>query len=444
MDRSTKQKIAMFRSLFSGRTDVYGTYDPATGCVRQVKEPVTDAVILAHLQGRRPYGVYLLVKDRTRAVVADFDSEELVAPMEFVAAARAYEIPAYIERSKSKGYHVWIFFDEAGVPAAKARIVVRRILAEIEKPAVEVFPKQDRLDDATIFGNFINAPLFGALVPRGRTVFVDPGDPTRPHPDQWALLESVERVSEQLLDEVIELNGLDVATATSRDSSATERNGVDRTLGLPPCAQAMLADGVTENQRIACFRLAVRLKRAGLPFDSTIAVLRDWSTRNRPANGKRIITAEEVVSQAACAYDKKYRACGCEEPIVAAFCEPSCPVKNTISPPGWEDHARVALPASIALTQSPATRGSTNEASPGAGTDATGAPSGCGDPVGCVDTQANTEETGTEENAPAELLPPGPAEARPLCLHCAHPMPANVLKAACPTRGLFQHVACDD
>jgi hypothetical protein len=443
MDRSTEQKIALFRGLFAGRTDVYGTYDPATGCVRQVKDPVTDSVILAHLQGRRPYGVYLLVKDRTRAVVADFDSEELVAPMEFVKAGRAYEIPAYLERSKRKGFHAWIFYEEAGVAAAKARVVVRRILAEIEKPAVEVFPKQDRLDEATVFGNFINAPLFGALVPRGRTVFVDPGDPTRPHPDQWALLESVERVSEQLLDDMIELNGLNVATATIRHSSATVRNGVEHTFGLPPCARAMLADGVTENQRIACFRLAVRLKRAGLPFDSSIAVLKDWSTRNRPANGKRIITPEEVVSQAACAYDKEYRACGCEEPVVAAFCEPSCPVRNTVPPPSWEDRVRVAPPASIALTQSPATTGGTNRAMDAADTGAPG-PSGCGNPVGCVCMHANMEETGTEENAPTELLPPGPAEARPLCFHCAQPMPANVLKAACPTCGMFQHVACDD
>jgi len=444
MNRSTEQKIALFKGRFAGRTDVYGTYDPATGCARQVKEPVTDAVILAHLQGRRPYGVYLLVKDRTRAVVADFDLEDLAAPMEFVEAARAYEIPAYIERSKSKGYHVWIFFLEAGVPAAKARIVVRRILAEIEKPAVEVFPKQGRLDDATIFGNFINAPLFGALVPRGRTVFVEPGDPTRAHPDQWALLESAERVSEQLLDEVIELNGLDVASATIRHSSATERNGVEHTSGLPPCARAMLADGVTENQRIACFRLAIRLKRAGLPFDSTIAVLNDWSTRNRPINGKRIITEQEIVSQAACAYDKEYRACGCEEPVVAAFCETSCPVRNAVTPHGSGDRAGVALPASGTPIPSDAMVGGTGRAVPVAGTDESGAPGELGDSVDCVKTQGNTEETSTEKGAPSELLLPEPAKERPLCRHCCQPLPANVLKAACPTCGMFQYVACDD
>jgi len=37
-----------------------------------------DGVILAHLQGRQPYGVYLLVKDRTRAIAADLETGEVV------------------------------------------------------------------------------------------------------------------------------------------------------------------------------------------------------------------------------------------------------------------------------------------------------------------------------------------------------------------------------
>jgi hypothetical protein len=103
----------------------------------------------------------------------------------------------------------------------------------------------------------------------------------------------------------------------------------------------------------------------------------------------------------------------------------------------------VAPPAPIALTQSPATTGGTNGTLHATDTDALG-PSGCGDPAGCLGPHTNKEETGTEENAPAELLPGEPVEVRPLCFNCAQPMPANVLKAACPTCGMFQHVACDD
>ena len=58
--RTTREKIDLFMRCFRGRTDVYGTWDPATGKAWQVKEPVTRKVILAHLKGKRPFGVYLL------------------------------------------------------------------------------------------------------------------------------------------------------------------------------------------------------------------------------------------------------------------------------------------------------------------------------------------------------------------------------------------------
>jgi TOTE conflict system, Archaeo-Eukaryotic Primase domain len=326
--RTTQTKIELFRRFFTGLLHVYGTYDTASQCAHQIKAPVTDAVILAHLQGRQFYGVYLLVENKIRAIVADFDDYDVSAPMEFVSAARVYDIPAHIERSKSKGYHVWIFFDEGGVHASKARLVVHRILAEIEKPRTEVSPKQDSLNTSVTYGNFINAPLFGAIVSKGRTVFVDAGDPSKVHPDQWAFLEGINRVTEQLLDDVIEVNDLRGPTQSDLAGKPTPSADV-RCYGLPPCARTILADGVTANQRVTCFRLAVGLKRAGLPFDSAIAVLSDWATRNRPVNGKKIITKHEVTAQAACAYDKAYRACGCEDPAIQPFCESTCRINKS-------------------------------------------------------------------------------------------------------------------
>jgi len=321
------ERIELFRRCFVGRRDVYGTYDVRTGRVRQVKASVTDDVIRKHLQGSQPYGVYLLVGERTMAVVADFDTEDLRAAVELAEAAKPYHIPAYIESSKSKGYHVWIFFAEPA-PAAKARAVMRRLLFEIERPRTEVFPKHNALNANVAFGNFIHAPLFGRSVARGRTVFLDPADPNRPHPNQWNLLAGINRVSGATLDEVVQLNDLTDHTGyASRSVPPTVPSGATR--GLPPCAQTMLADGVTEHQRVACFRLAVNLKKTGLPFDSALAVLTDWAKRNRPRDGKRVITKHEIVSQAACAFDKAYRACGCEDAAVSPYCDTGCPVRTT-------------------------------------------------------------------------------------------------------------------
>jgi len=103
------------------------------------------------------------------------------------------------------------------------------------------------------------------------------------------------------------------------------------TRGLPPCAQTMLADGVTEHQRVACFRLAVNLKKAGLRFDSAVAVLTDWATRNRPRDRRRIITRQEIVSQTACAFDKAYRTSGCEDAAVSPYCDTGCPVRTNLA-----------------------------------------------------------------------------------------------------------------
>jgi len=44
----------------------------------------------------------------------------------------------------------------------------------------------------------------------------------------------------------------------------------------------MLNEGVTFNQRVACFRIAVHLKRVGLPYDAVIAILTNWRLKNHP------------------------------------------------------------------------------------------------------------------------------------------------------------------
>jgi hypothetical protein len=245
--------------------------------------------------------------------------------VEFVAKAKSYDIPVYVERSKSKGYHAWTFFEEKGVTAGKTRLVLSHLLSEIGEPTAEIFPKHDKLDTNVQYGNFINAPLFGSLVRQGKTVFVDTTSFT-PYPDQWALLESVHRLDESVLDNIIELNNLS-STPTYRDLTRTSENGNSR-YSLPICARKMLTDGVFQYQRVSCFRLAVNLKRIGLPFDIAVAVLKTWALKNRPMNHKRIIPDPEIVSQASYAYNKSYIGYGCDSEAVKPFCESSCPVKQ--------------------------------------------------------------------------------------------------------------------
>jgi hypothetical protein len=321
----TAEKIALFRQLFTGLTNAYGTYNPTSGRVRQVKAPVTDQVILSHLKGEQPYGVYLLVKGRSRAIAVDFDSGEPLPAIEFINRAKHYGIPAYIERSKSKGYHAWMFFENNGVFAAKARLVMNHILQEINQPDTEIFPKHDALNTDVRYGNFINAPLFGTLVPKGRTVFVDPDNSMKPFPDQWKFLEKVQRVTESVLDTIIESKQLCQLARTPEKNKPTEPSRNHSSFGLLPCARQML-EGVAHNQRVVCFRLAVHLKRLGLPYDIAVGALKAWSLKNSPGPGRQIITEHEIHAQAASAYNKHYRSYGCENRTISAYCQNTCPL----------------------------------------------------------------------------------------------------------------------
>ena len=324
--RSTAGKVALFKAFFSGLSTVYGTYDLKTKQVWQVKAPVTDDVILSHLKGKRPYGVYLLNGDHIRAVAADFDDMDPFAPIEFLNAAAHYQLPAYIETSKSKGFHVWIFFEKKGVTASKARLVVKNILDEIAYGQTEIFPKQDTIDKSRSFGNFINAPLFGRLVLQGKTVFIDPHT-LKPYQDQWTFLESIVRVNEELLDQIIEINDLNIVPAETKLNRPVMTEKTVKQFGLPICAKKMLEDGVSEFQRVSCFRLAAHFKRLGLPFDITTAALETWAVKNRPQNGKLVISKREIIEQAEYAFKNNYKGYGCDSEAVGPFCNSNCPVR---------------------------------------------------------------------------------------------------------------------
>ena len=80
----------------------------------------------------------------------------------------------------------------------------------------------------------------------------------------------------------------------------------------------MLEEGVSSNQRISCFRLAIHFKRSGIPYDLALVTLKGWAQKNHPPEGKGIITEPEIEAQTKYAYSRPYRSFGCEEPAIAA------------------------------------------------------------------------------------------------------------------------------
>jgi hypothetical protein len=163
-------------------------------------------------------------------------------------------------------------------------------------------------------------------VPRGKTVFLDPYT-LKPYTDQWTFLESVKCVDEHLLDNIIEINDLSAVPAKPKVTKRDLMNNDTNKFGLPICAQKMLQEGVSQFQRVSCFRLAVHLKKLGLPFDITTAALETWAGKNRPNNGKKIISQREIIEQTKYVFNNNYSGYGCNSEAVSSFCNSNCPVR---------------------------------------------------------------------------------------------------------------------
>lgn len=242
---SSADKIALFRSLFQGREDVYprrfasrktgrAGYAPACGnewvrgicekprikcgdCPNRAFLPVTDEVIRWHLSGKDNTGqdfvagVYpMLADERCHFLAMDFDKngwqDDVRTVME---TCRRLEIPAALERSRSgQGGHVWIFFTEA-VPATLARKLGSFVLTETmdRRPELglasydRLFPNQDTLPKGG-FGNLIALPMQKGPREKGHSVFVD--DSLTPHPDPWAFLSSIQRLSRTRIESLVD------------------------------------------------------------------------------------------------------------------------------------------------------------------------------------------------------------------------------------------------
>ncbi len=242
---SSSAKIALFRSLFRGREDVYprrfesrktGKSGYAPACanewVRGICEkprikcaecpnhrflPVTDDVIRCHLSGCGPdgqpfvAGVYPLLRDETCFFLAvDFDKadwrEDIAAVLE---ACRRLNLPAAVERSRSgRGAHLWFFFEEA-IPAALARRLGSHVLTETMEGRPDIgldsydrlFPSQDTMPQGG-FGNLIALPLQKGPRKQDNSVFLD--DHLIPWADQWAFLASVRKMGRARVETIVQ------------------------------------------------------------------------------------------------------------------------------------------------------------------------------------------------------------------------------------------------
>ena len=232
------EKVALFRSLFAGRDDVFAKFwqNPKTGrkgyapacrnewvrgvcekprvkcgeCPDQAFIPVTDEVVTEHLRGRLVMGVYPMLRDETcRFLAADFDGEgwrdDVTA---FVETSRRFDLDPVVERSRSgNGAHAWFFFAEPVASVTARRLGCYLITETMERRHElsmrsydRLFPNQDTMPRGG-FGNLIALPLQYEARQAGNTVFVD--DSFIPYSDQWSRLAAVDRLSVLRVEEIV-------------------------------------------------------------------------------------------------------------------------------------------------------------------------------------------------------------------------------------------------
>ncbi|MFT4217088.1 MAG: DEAD/DEAH box helicase family protein [Micropruina sp.] len=261
-------KLALYAELFRARRDVYALrwenhrtgrsgWSPAVagGWGRIDKKharylPLTTDVLVARLSGGVFIGFYPLSSgSECQWLAADFDGPTaMLDALAYTKAARSRGIPAALELSQSgRGAHVWIFFS-GPVQAASARAVGTWLVREaiLLRGSMDLrsydrlFPNQDVVPEGS-FGNLIAAPLQGTRRANGLTVFLDLAT-LEPHPDQWAFLSTLARLSPS---EILRFAREASRSVTGPDVKTIERSSATKVNPpLPPVVRAELGAGL--------------------------------------------------------------------------------------------------------------------------------------------------------------------------------------------------------
>lgn len=301
----TDEKVALFRRLFRGRTDVYpirweskssskAGYSPAcanewrsgicgkprikcSDCGSRLLAPFSDAVIYDHLTGKHTVGVYPLLPDDTCHFLAvDFDEAEWKEDAQsFAQSCHELGVPVALEISRSgNGAHAWIFFSNR-VYARDARRLGTAIIShtcsrtrQLKLDSYDrLFPNQDTMPKGG-FGNLIALPLQKKPREQGYSVFVDMD--LRPYADQWSFLASIEPmpahdIEPSILKATGGVNPLDVTFIDEEDNKEPWKRpevGSNKLVGpLPKSLAVTLANLIYLEKAALSQPLANRLIR---------------------------------------------------------------------------------------------------------------------------------------------------------------------------------------
>src|SRR5579875_2109605 len=259
------EKVALFRSYFKGRDDVYAVRGAERGgkapyypkrkylgrdngeVIWGDNLPLTVDVIRAHLLDEKhpvTIGIYPLLLDETCWFLAiDFDKASWKNDATaFLQTCQRFNVPAALERSRSgNGGHVWIFFQEpvlARTARALGSTLLTRTLAKRHQIGLDsydrMFPNQDTLPRDKKLGNLIALPLQRLPGKEGNSLFIDAN--FNPYPDQWIFLSSLRKMKLSEVETVVreaDLKGNIVPVAKPLRNTSEGTQSWDPPLSMP-------------------------------------------------------------------------------------------------------------------------------------------------------------------------------------------------------------------
>lgn len=245
-------------------------------CTARQLKPLTDEMIQRHFEGKATLGAYQLYDDMVLWLLLDFDAQKPEAKSSALEMARLawaqldhLAVPAYLEDSGNKGYHLWVFLS-APAKAALLQELGLRLLNKIRQDSefahveVEVFPKQTKLVNGD-FGNLVKLPLGIHQKTGRRCEFIRPDGAQIE--DQQAFLLSIETFNPNELQAVIdefEVVALQRQISETHIPDIIPEGKRDKTMAS--IAGAMRAKGMTAEE-IEIALTAVNRNRCRPPLD---------------------------------------------------------------------------------------------------------------------------------------------------------------------------------
>jgi hypothetical protein len=305
-------------NLFVTRRDTYALQQP-DGRYRRVEEAITEELLRQHTEGEVTLGVYQLdpEMDTVKWMCFDLDPEHLSRPGEtayhlFKLTKELFPSKAvWLEASRypDPSFHIWVFF-LAPVPAAVARFLGRRLLEKAGQPNVELFPKQEKVEEDK-YGNLVKLPCGLHQREKKWSRFLDPNT-LKP----LTLEEFLDRVEDCTLKER-DVKRILIMVEEQRWGWFRGVSEGKPYRGRDPACILSLLKGVEEGVRNeAAIRLACYLLNFRHVQDETAwKRLLKWNRRNKPPLGE-----DELRSVFKSALENPYTF-GCHDELLSSYCQ---------------------------------------------------------------------------------------------------------------------------